>query len=159
MTGVVITIRETGVDRAAAILGKLDSFNPTEMLAKIARLIQIQTQRRIEDEKRGPNGEAWAKNAAGTPILRRSGELSRSIDFAVNGNQIMVGSGLVYSAIHQYGGTIVPKTARALAFRIGNAFVVTKKVQMPARPYLGISDADASEIIDEVTAYIRRLIG
>lgn len=156
---VAIIITETGFARADAALAKIENFRPEPMLEGIARLLQQQTRRRIEEEKVGPNGERWPANSGRTSTLFREGHLSRSIDYQVSGNQITLGSGLIYAAIHQYGGPIVAKNAAALAFRIGNAFVRVKKVQMPARPYLGLSAENRAEIIDEVAAYIRRLIG
>jgi phage gpG-like protein len=49
----------------------------------------------------------------------------------------------VYAAIHQWGGTIVPKTAPAL-FVPG--YGTLRRVTIPARPYLGISSQDAADI-------------
>lgn len=155
---VSIIITETGFARADAALAKIENFKPATMLEGIATSIQRQTRNRIEDEKQGPNGERWPPNSEGTSTLYREGHLSRSIAYAVSGNQIAVGSSRPYAAIHQYGGPIVAKNAAALAFRIGNAFVRVKKVNMPARPYLGLSADNRAEIIDEVAAYIRRLL-
>ena len=158
MTATVI-ITQAGFAEADAALAKIESFRPAPLLEGIARMIQIQTRRRIEDEKTGPNGEKWPPNSAGTPILYREGHLSRSIDYLVTGTQIAVGSGLIYARIHQEGGKIVAKGAKALSFMIGNALMQVQSVMMPARPYLGLSGENRTEIIDEVVAYVRRLIG
>ena len=47
-----------------------------------------------------------------------------------------VGSDVVYARIHEYGGTIVPKVAKALRFVIGGQTVVAKSVTMPERSFL-----------------------
>ena len=41
-----------------------------------------------------------------------------------------------YALIHELGGTIVPKRAKALVFEIGGEVVRVMKVVIPARPYL-----------------------
>ena len=44
--------------------------------------------------------------------------------------------GLPYVRIHEFGGTILPKKAEFLKFKINGRWIYTKKVIMPARPYL-----------------------
>lgn len=91
----------------------------------------------------GPDGEAWAPLTTGeTPILVKSGRLRDSITHAVTGDSVTVGTNLLYAATHQFGATIKPKNAKALAFTVGGKFVMAKTVQIPARPFLGISDQD-----------------
>lgn len=145
-----------GVDRA---LQKLDPLAAGEMLTGIARMIQEQTRRRITSDKAAPSGERWKPNREGTSTLYRSGTLARSIDYSVSGDAAIVGSGLVYAAIHQFGGTIVPKKAKRLVFRLGNRTVFARKVTLPARPYLGLSATDREDIIDQVGRFIRSKIG
>ncbi len=41
-----------------------------------------------------------------------------------------------YALIHELGGVIVPKRAKALVFEIGGQVVRVMKVVIPARPYL-----------------------
>ena len=43
---------------------------------------------------------------------------------------------VVYARIHELGGVIKARTARALRFFIGGRFVQVRQVTMPARPYL-----------------------
>jgi phage gpG-like protein len=56
---------------------------------------------------------------------------------------VLVGATVVYAAIHQWGGEIVPKTAPALYVP---GYGKLKKVTIPARPYLGVSGQDAADI-------------
>ena len=154
-----ITIRAegiAGVDRALARLTPLDSAS---LMQGLARLIQQQTRRRIEGEKTSPDGKAWPPNRTGTSTLYRQGHLSRSIDYVAGATHLEVGSGLIYAAIHQYGGTIVPKTKKVLSWRAGNQQVFARKVTIPARPYIGVSAANGREILEETAAYIRRKLG
>ena len=48
----------------------------------------------------------------------KSGTLRRSIVEKVNGMKATVGTNVVYAAIHEYGGTIRPKRAKALRFKV-----------------------------------------
>lgn len=155
-----VTINVSGLDQVEAFLARLNPFQAETLLESMARLIRESVRERILAGGPAPDGSAWAPNAEGRkPILHRSGALARSIDYAVSGSQAIVGSGLIYAAIHQFGGTIVPKSASALVFRIGNRLIRTKKVTMPARPFIGLSGDDRSELIAAAVAYIRRLFG
>ncbi len=73
----------------------------------------------------------------GTPPSRLTGTLSRSITHEVTTSRARVGTNLKYARIHELGGIIRPKTKPFLAFKTESGdFVMTKKVIMPARPYL-----------------------
>ena len=51
------------------------------------------------------------------------------------------------AGIHQTGGVIRAKTAKGLAFTLANGeSAVVGSVTIPARPYLGISEAEREEI-------------
>lgn len=156
MSGVSIRVDARGLGGVEAALARLAPLDGVALLNGLARRIQEQTRRRIEDLKTAPDGTLWPANRAGTPTLYRSGALSRSIDYAVQGDRLIVGSGLIYAAIHQYGGTILPKRAGALVFKIGDRTVRAKRVRIPPRPYLGLSAGDGIELVEIVAAYIRR---
>ena len=87
----------------------------------------------------------------------RTGDLKNYIK-AEQTSQVaaVVGTDLVYAAIHEFGGTIVPRTAKALVFqtRDGN-WVRTQKVRIPKRPYLyPAADSERDKIIAEFTELI-----
>lgn len=148
-----------GLDEADRRLARLDPIDDAVLLEGCARLIQEQTRRRIREEKTSPDGAAWPANRTGTPILYRSAMLERSIDYRVSAGEAVIGTGLKYARIHQQGGTIVPKSARALAFTVGGRKVFTKKVAIPARPYLGLSGANRAEILDTAVRFVRARLG
>lgn len=154
-----LAVKITGFDSVEAVLLRLNPLDSGTLLEGLARLIQQQTRKRIETEKTAPDGSAWQANKAGTPTLYKSGTLSRSIDYAVQGESVMVGSGLIYSGVHQEGKTIVPKSARRLVFQIGNALIYAMQVVIPARPYLGISAENAQNIIETTVDFVRRRLG
>lgn len=158
MSGVTIRVSLVGIDSVDAVLARLNPFQADTLLESLARLIREQTRDRLIAGGPAPDGAAWAPNKEGrTPILHRTGALARSIDYAVSGMQAIVGSGLVYARIHQDGGVIRPKSASRLAFRVGGKLVFAGSVTMPARPYLGLSGDDRSELTQAAVGYIRRL--
>lgn len=149
-----------GVDEVAQALARLDPLEgQPQFLEGLGRMIQEQTRGRISRRGPAPDGKAWTPNRTGTPLLYKSGTLSRSIDYAVAGDDVIVGSGLKYAAVHQHGATIKPKQARALVFRLGNRTIFARKVTIPARPYLGMSSDDRDDIIDATSRFIAKKLG
>lgn len=154
-----INARMDGMEAVERALGALDPLAGQELMNGLGRMIQEQTRHRIQSEKRSPSGESWKPNRGGTPTLYRSGTLARSIDFQASSDAAIVGSGLVYAGIHQRGGTITPKKAKRLVFRIGNKTIFARKVTVPARPYLGISDENGEDILDATVRFLQAKLG
>lgn len=92
------------------------------------------------------------------PILVQSGALRGSITFRAGSGDVQWGSNMIYAGVHQRGAKIVPKQAKALAFRLGSGgpFVRARSVTIPARPYLGISAEDGEEIVELAERYLVR---
>lgn len=105
---------------------------------------------RFESES-GPDGETWEKSyrakEEGGKTLTDSSILRSSITHEHSADRLEVGSAIAYAAIHQFGGEIKPVSAGKLAFRIGGNLILTDKVDMPARPYLGFTDQDEDELV------------
>lgn len=158
MSGVSMEVTETGFSEALLKLDGIADAPKGELMEGIGRLVQEQTRRRIEEEKTSPAGAAWKDNWRGSDILRESGALSRSIDYAPSEDSVEVGTGIVYGRIHQEGGVISAKNARALFFQMGNRFVQVKSVTMPARPYLGLSAANQVDVIKAAEDWLERLV-
>jgi phage gpG-like protein len=151
---VVFEVTETGLSEALLKIEGLANA-PTEELADgIGRLVQESTRNRIRSTKTSPAGAPWKANRAGTSTLYRSGALERSIDYTASADSVVVGSGLVYARVHQEGGKIEPKTAKALAFMAGGRLVFAKSVTIDARPYLGLSPQDETDIIKAAEDWI-----
>jgi phage virion morphogenesis protein len=100
---------------------------------------ESQTRRRISEEQQSPDGEpwqAWSANYAATrhggqSLLQGEGDLVDSITSEIEGDEALIGSNLIYAAIHQHGGT--PDMAPGPA-------------GIPAREYLGFSQDNLDEI-------------
>ena len=72
-------------------------------------------------------------------ILQVSGQLASSISTQYDDESAIIGSNLDYAAIHQLGG------------QAGK----NKKVTIPARPYLKLTDDDFNEILDATEHYLK----
>ncbi|MGB3831515.1 MAG: phage virion morphogenesis protein [Mesorhizobium sp.] len=155
--GVSIVIDASSIDGALAALAPILEFESSEMMSAIGQLGEHQTRRRIESEKTSPDGAAWPPNLKGTSILAATGtNLFDSIAQTSTAEQAEWGASWEFAHIHQEGAIITPKNARylavpAAAFGAVDGVRYLKSVTIPARPFVGISDANAQEIIDLVT--------
>lgn len=147
------------LDVPIAAIGALADLDRAELLDGLGALGASQTQRRIEVEKTDPDGVAWSPNAEGTSTLFHEGNLGASIDHVVDGQaEVAWGSSLIYAAIHQHGGVITAKNAKALVFSIGGATVQVRSVTVPRRAYLGISAENAAELEAAALRFIGSVI-
>lgn len=143
-----LRVRDAEVRRLRGAVAILAAAPQGELLDVLGAVVVSQTQRRLSAEKRGPDGApwpAWSPAYAATrnnsqSLLMGSGHLDESIQHLVRGDEVEIGSNLVYAAIHQFGGADAGKP------------------EIPARPYLGISDDDAAEILDVVDGWTNDLV-
>jgi len=156
-----------------AIKKALDLMKPDGIPKSIAETLFDSTKRRIEAGGPGPDGESWPPLSLayllvkkGKGMLRESNALINELKPQVSpdGRLIVIGSNVPYAAIHQLGGTIKKKardgevrlrkvggrtqfakkshkSARTLKVRFGE-----HTINIPARPYLGLSEGDKREI-------------
>ncbi len=155
----MISLRYDGVEIALEALNSLADAPRTELMDEIGAYGELSTRERFEDGK-GPDGTAWkpsarATQAGGQTLVDRARLLS-SLTHNASAKGVEWGTNVVYAGIHQFGGKIKAKTAKGLAFRVGGKFVRVKSVTMPARPYLGVSTADAGEIEAIVSDWMAR---
>ena len=126
--------------------------SPAGLLDALGAAVVSQTQRRIESERTSPIGEpwqAWSDDYAGTrhsnqDLLQGGGGLLGSIQQAVDGDVVEVGSMLVYAALHQFGGT---------------ADMAPGPAAVPARAYLGIGAASLAELDEIVDDWLEQRAG
>lgn len=152
-----ITIDDRQVNAA---LDRLISVgqHPREVMKDIATYGENSTRDRFKSGT-DPDGAAWKPSRRvqerGGKTLIDSGRLLNSITSDSGDNFAEWGSNAIYAAIHQAGGEIHPKTAKALFFRTpGGEMVRVKKVTIPARPYLGINAEDEANIVDIVNKHL-----
>ena len=141
-------------DRIMSALRELgDPSLRAEVMEDIGSYGVTSTQQRFLEQK-SPDGEGWEKSSRakskGGQTLRDRGNLFDSLTYSADSNSVAWGTNLIYAAIHQYGGEIKAKNGGKLKFKVGGHFVQVDKVDMPARPYLGLTDEDEAEITDIV---------
>lgn len=85
---------------------------------------------------------AWAAKRDGTPsILQLSGLLAHSFHLVVTKDRATLSNPTKYAAVHQFGGVIKPKAAKALRFRLPDGtWRFAKQVTMPARPFYPVDN-------------------
>lgn len=152
----------------------------TTPLNDIAEYLHQSTDNRFRQQV-APDGTPWAPLAPSTlarkkggRILREKGTLQDTLRHNVSNNELDFGTDRPYGAIHQFGGKI-EQAARSqqVYFRqakdgsVGSRFVKKNKsnfsqwatrgassTQMHARPYLGLSSEDETEILAIVGDYL-----
>jgi phage virion morphogenesis protein len=159
-----VTVSDLDVQRALAALARLGR-DPSPPLKALGPLLVASTRNRMVAEQ-APDGSAWprlnpayAAGKRGPGMLRERamrGGLFGSLTSALEGRTLRIGTNKAYAAVHQFGATITPKTARALFFRMGGGMVAVKRVRIPARPFLGISATDRDTIRDVFADFARR---
>lgn len=117
-----------------------------------------------------PSGSPWppslrvTKHGGKTLILR--GRLYRSLTKIASATLLEVGTNVVYGAIHQFGGLIQEAAREAVlhfktnkktgvsrfakpskADRARKAQIGARIIKMPARPFIGLDDADERAIL------------
>ena len=153
-----VSLKWNGFDKAVAKAAK-KMANSRLLMASVGEALVSGTNRRFNNEE-SPKGEKWEKSgraiAEGGQTLSDTAHLRKSIDFKATPAQVMVGSNLLYARIHQLGGTIKPKKGKALKFKGKNGQdIFVSEVNMPARPYLGVSKADMDEVRETMAEFIK----
>lgn len=133
--------------------------------AAISDALRSSTVQRFRSGE-APDGQKWKKSrrasAEGGATLVKSAELRNSIKSKSNSSGFAVGTNKIYAATHQLGAegrsiTIKAKTSKGLVFKIDGQWIrkkkVTVKVNIPARPFLGLSADDMEEIRGTIDDY------
>jgi phage virion morphogenesis protein len=174
-----IIIKMDGADEVRKALQEMSQrvSNLRPMMKAIGDRIAEQTKRRFEAGGPAPSGKAWAKPKTPNPkrirTLTVSGQLRDSIRYQLIGNNaVSIGTNKVYGAIHQLGGVITQgarselfirnryvRGAKKGAFKKGSVAgrgltFKDRTINMPARPYLGLSTANSTEILGIINDYI-----
>lgn len=135
------------------------------MLGDVGELLTETTKQRFETSK-APDGSSWAPNqpstldaylgqfkgsfgktgrltkkgaqraAAKKPLIGETRSLSTTIHYVLGANSVEIGSSLVYAAVQQLG-------AAARSFSGGKS----PWGDIPARPFLGLSDQDQAGVL------------
>ena len=166
-TGVRLDYDRSRLDaltRAPERLARAVGGNAMPLMDAVGAALVSGTQRRFGTAT-DPGGMPWKESERarqgkrGGKTLTDYGLLKESISHEAGPGEVRVGSKVIHAAIHQLGGEIRPKKAGALKFQLADGtFVFAKKVTMPARPYLGIDDADAVAVKDILETFVSRAL-
>lgn len=144
----------------------LNDTQATQQLSNIARQLKQprklygvlgETLKKIHAERFkqevDPQGNNWQllsaktlarkqKKGKSTKILRQDGYLSDKTAYNYDDKNVEFGSDAKYARLHQFGG----KAGRG------------KKVTIPKRPWLGVSQQDEQKLLRKATALLQRQI-
>lgn len=146
--------------------GKLRNLQPFWHI--IGEYMKRRTIKECFDKEQAPDGTKWQPLSPTTiklrmkrhksgnmKILQDTGELRRSVKYKAFPKYVIIGSNLKYSRIHQFGGTIHSKQFRT-SKKDYSHYIVKRSINIPARPYLGITEQDRQYILKTFQAYINR---
>lgn len=118
---------------------------------------ELLSQSTIDRFGRGvaPDGSRWAPNSPVTlarkrgskPLIGETRELSRGIAYRAGRDTVEVGSSRIYAATQQFG-------AKAGAFGKSKRGHKIPWGDIPARPFLGVSAADRSALLDALAEHL-----
>lgn len=146
MEGALIHIELPGLDRLERLWARLTHLDERDLLEPIGAEVETQTRRRLQDEKTSPEGAPWPEwseqyartRHSGHSLLQNEGDLTDSILQDAEGDQVLIGSNLVYAATHQFGDP---------------------DRNIPERPYLGLSPANLDAIETVVEDWLNAQLG
>lgn len=147
MTGLVQQIDLQGIEIVVARLHSLAGFEKATVLSVATGVAISSTHERLRESKTAPDGTQWADwsdDYAKTrknhhSLLMGEGNLDDSITEFIEGDTGGVGTNLIYGAIQQFGGEEVNS-------------------DITARPYLGLSPKDETEIEHAVGDYFKTVM-
>ncbi|MGJ8523021.1 hypothetical protein R84981_001714 [Carnimonas sp. R-84981] len=122
-------------------------------LRDIGEMLLLSTDDRFRSQV-SPDGRPWAPlspttlaRKKGGRILRERGFLQDTIRYQVNNNELAIGTDRVYGAVHQFGQKkgASGRNKRGSPIPWGD---------IPARPFLGLSNDDRDEIVEIIRDYL-----
>lgn len=165
-----VEVVDQGVVQALTRLANTTQHLPT-VLDLIGEMLIDSTKQRFATST-GPDGQRWASNSQVTilrymgkyktsyskktgkvtkagavramskrPLMGESGDLQREFYPRVEGNTLYIGSTMKYAAVQQFGAK-------------KNQFGKAPWGDIPARPFLGLSDQDRNNILDTISDYL-----
>jgi phage virion morphogenesis protein len=145
MAGAGIHVDMSGLRHLERRLAALGGFDAGALLDMIGSEVESQTRRRLSEEKHAPDGAAWpawspeyaATRHGAHSLLEGEGDLIGSLDHVVDGNEVEIGSNLIYAATHQFGDE--------------------EERGIPARPYLGLSPDNERQIERTIIEWFKEL--
>lgn len=147
------------IERAlAGLVARFGDLTP--LMEGIGLTLESATIDRFDTET-APDGSKWkpslrAKTEGGKTLTDTS-QLRSSVTSEADATSVAVGTNKIYAGAHQFGATIRAKSAKGLRFALpgGLGFRRVMQVELPARPFLGLSAEDETEILAQIEDYAR----
>ena len=159
MAGARLTVEITGVDEVERRLRALADagHDLTPAMQDMGEYLVRTTKDRFADEK-GPDGAPWEPLSERTTarkrrnsgrILTMDGYLGGQIVCQAGPREVVAGSPLIYAGTQQFGAEkgSFGSTAKGAPIPWGD---------IPAREFLGLSDADGDDLADILHDYLER---
>ena len=153
MSGAYVSSDIKELEGLAAILKRsaLSVSDRAALMKSLGNEIVEQSRSRILETQEDPDGNKWQDYADSTlrglkakgiekvvSLLNREGYLHQSIDVQQSGQwSVLVGSAREYAGVHQWG---------------------YKPKNIPARPYLGLSSDDISDLTELAEIFLKRRV-
>jgi phage virion morphogenesis protein len=177
MSGALMKVELADQDIALSQLGALiaRTSNPVKLFQDIGASLVTSTQHRFDTET-AVDGSPWPPSlrvkAHGGKTLQLSGRLYRSITAQAAPTGVEIGTNVIYAAIHQFGGPINQGARKAtIHFKAGktgqqrfskkkgatsskDVSIGARTITMPARPFIGLDDADDRAILKIAEAFL-----
>ena len=151
MSGAYVSSDIKELEGLAAILKRsaLSVSDRAALMKSLGNEIVEQARSRVLETQEDPDGNKWQDYADSTlrglkakgiekvvSLLNREGYLHQSIDVQQSGQwSVLVGSAREYAGVHQWG---------------------YKPKNIPARPYLGLSSDDISDLTELAEIFLKR---
>lgn len=151
MSGAYVSSDIKELEGLAAILKRsaLSVSDRAALMKSLGNEVVEQSRSRILETQEDPDGNKWQDYADSTlrglkakglekvvSLLNREGYLHQSIDVQQSGQwSVLVGSAREYAGVHQWG---------------------YKPKNIPARPYLGLSSDDISDLTELAEIFLKR---
>lgn len=171
-----LTLRAVDLPRFDRVLEQLQKRGEqlSPLMARIGQALESSTIERFDDE-RTPDGSKWTQSIRareeGGKTLTKSARLKQSITHNVLGDdRVEIGTNVKYAGAHQEGvskGVTVKAHKRKMSHIFGRKLLSPKEVivgsfardmNLPARPFLGVSADDEDEIVAQGEDYLGEVL-
>ena len=169
-----IDIRLDGEERVRDAFNRLikASSDLGPVMRDLGEELTTTTRQRFVDQE-GPDGKKWApltettkkrKKRNRDKVLTESGHLSGSINYRAASGHVLIGSTRIYAGTHQFGakkGSFGSHQFSAIAgpFKGTTYKNLIPWGDIPARPFLGLSDKDRDLVLEVLETHLARAAG
>lgn len=164
MTGITFTasLEDQGLRGALGSLAEALT-DMTDFMAAVGRVLVAGAVERIGTTNVAPDGSPWVPSRRATEdggrTLHLSGQLQRNINAWASPDHVLVGTDVPYAAVHQMGAATGSLGVWSGNDKKGRSMTVLSPWgDIPARPYLGISEDEEATIHDVAQIHFGDLV-